>query len=78
MFKRKIEVRLVKDTKATADSVPTPIEIPEEAIARVARNLVNRVAVGAVAVIGATVVLASAGAIVVNTFNNAQQNKNED
>lgn len=75
MFKnRHIQVKLVKDNQASPESVPTPIEIPEEAISRVMRDTVHRIAIGAIAVIGAAVVLTSAGQIAVNSIDNHQKN----
>lgn len=74
MLGRKLEVKLVKDKKVAAEEGNEfPIAIPEEAISRVVRDTVNRVAIGVIAVIGAAVVLSSIGDIIVNTVDNHQQ-----
>ena len=70
--KRHIQIKLVKDD-AAPEATATPIEIPEEAISRVTRDVVNRITVGVVVVIGAAVVLTSAGKIAVNTVDNNQK-----
>lgn len=70
--KRHIQIKLVKDD--TVPDAPAPsIEIPEEAISRVTRDVVNRITVGVVVVIGAAVVLTSAGKIAVNSVDNHQK-----
>lgn len=74
MFNRHIAIKFEKNKNASDNEVAEfPIAIPEEAISRVTRDVVNRIAIGAMAVIGFAVVATTIGSVIVNSIDNAQQ-----
>lgn len=72
MFKKRhIRISLSKDTNSPIEE-STPFEIPEEAISRVTQDVVKKISIGVIAVMGATAVFATTGTVIVNTFDNHQ------
>jgi alpha-N-acetylglucosamine transferase len=57
MFKnRHFEVKFVKDSKAPAEEISTPLVNPEE-LSRIAKEIVKYTAIAGIVVMGASVVL---------------------